>query len=360
MILKVNDRFVNRKVDYFNEFTLHLAYNSVASSFGFRFYFDPYNERHKELACVSHYHGVQVEEQGELLLTGTIVDQDFGQASQKEMTTFSGYSRPGVLEDCEIPPNLSLQADGLSLKQIAQRVLKPFKIDMIIDDAVASKMSKSFDVSAASDSATVKSYLTDLAKQKDIIIGHDELGRLLFTEAKTTLSPILDFDLTKGSIPGIKFRFKFGGQGIHSHITMRKQAGIDGGNAGEQTLRNPYVVGSSAYRPTVKTQSSGDDNDTSLAVRRALANELREIRLTITMDRWIIDGKIIRPNNVITIFAPELYIYKKTTFFIESIDYTGNQKSTTAVLNCVLPEVYTNQVPVSIFAGINLYAKPHV
>lgn len=356
MKLKINDRFENRVIEYFNKFTLNLAFNQIGSSFSFVSYFDPNNAQHKELYAPSHFHECTVEHNDELLLTGTILSQGFKQGIVKQMVGLSGYSRPGVLEDCEIPTSAyPLQFDGLSLTEIANRLAKPFKVDVIVDDSVSERMNKSFKVSTASESQNVKSYLAELAKQKDIIMTHNEKGQLLFTQPNTKGTPILDFDTTKGTIPGTSFNLDFNGQGMHSHVTLQKQASSDGGNAGEQTGRNPYVVGKFSFRPSVKSQSSGDDNDTGLAVKRAIANELKGLKLQITTDRWIVDEKIIKPNNTITIIAPEIYIYNKETFFIESINLVGDEKQTTATLNCVLPAVYDGSKPVNIYRGINLH-----
>lgn len=356
MILKIDDRFENRKIDLFNKFNLNLVYNAVGSTFSFEAFFDPQNPLHQEIYAPSHFHGCTVEFNDELLLTGIILSQGYKQNKTKNLVGLSGYSRAGVLNDCEIPPSLyPLQFDGLSLIQISERLTARFKINVVVDPSVSERINKPFDVSTASESQNIASYLADLAKQKDIIMSHNEYGDLLFTQAKTDGEPILTFDTTKGTLPGVEFSFSFNGQGMHSHITLQKQQSEDGGNAGESTIRNPYVVGSFAYRPTVKSQSSGDDNDTSLAAKRALSNELKGIKLTIKLDRWVVDGKIVKPNNTIDIIAPELFIFRKETFFIESINYQGDQEKRTATLNCVLPSVYNGKTPVNIYRGINLH-----
>lgn len=356
LTLKINDRFRNRKVDFFNEFNFNLKYDSVASTFGFNFYFDPYNIELKELACVTHFHEVTLQFNEELLVKGVITNQRFKQTTKKELASFGGYSLPGVLEDCQIPTSLyPLQSDNLSLLEIARKLTRPFNIDVVVDPNVQSKVNKIFKTSTASATSSIKDYLTDLASQKDIVISHDENGNLLLTQANTDQSPVLEFDLRNGGIPGTNFEMSYDGQGMHSHITMQKQASLNGGNSGVDTIRNPYVIGS-YFRPKVKSQTSGDDNDTSLASRRELGNELRGLNLTIETDRWVVDGKILRPNSIISIIAPELYIYKKTKWFIESINYRGNNESITATINCVLPEVYNNKKPSSIFRNINLHA----
>lgn len=364
MVLKINDRFQNRVVNFFNNFSFNLVHDSVGSTFGMDFYFDPQNVLHKEIACVSHFHEVTLEYNGELLLTGQMLQQNFKASSKKELASFTGYSLPGVLEDCEIPTSLyPLQSDGLSLREIAQKLIRPFNLKMVIDGSVSDRMNKVLMTSTASESQTIKSYLASLASQKKIIISHNEKGNLLFTESKTDSTPIIDFDGLNGRAPGlsgiipaIEMALSFDGQGMHSHITLQKQASSDEeGNAGEATVRNPYVIGS-VYRPSVKSQSSGDDNDTGLAARQAVSNELKGLKLTINLDRWDVNGKIIRPNQLITVYYPEIYIFKKTTWFIESVNFTGNQKENTCVLNCVVPEVYNGKTPESIFKGINLHA----
>jgi prophage tail gpP-like protein len=358
MQLFINDRFHNRKVDFFNEVQVNLKYDSVASTFSFLYYFNPKNPDHKEMACVSHFHDVTLKYNDETLITGVLLQQRFSHRATKQLASFGGYSRPGVLEDCTIDPNsYPLQSDGLSVASIARRVIAGFnpKIELVIDPAVSSRANEALSTSTALEQQRIKQYLTEIATQKQIIVSHDEFGNLLLTEA-TKKKPILSFDLSQGSIPGVEFDFDFNGQGMHSHITLMKQASIDGGNAGQNTIRNPYVVGS-VTRPVVQNQSSGNDNDTGLAARQALSSELRNIRLTVKLDRWTVDGKIIRPNNLIEIIDHELFFYKKTTWFIESVTLNGNETSETATLNCVLPEVYTYETPVSIFSGINIHPR---
>ncbi len=351
--LKINDRFRNRTVRHFNNVRINLRYNSIGSTFGVSFLFNPNNPEHKELACVSHFHEAQLFYNDELIITGIITTQKYSASSVVSMVSLGGYSKTGVLEDCQIPTSLyPLQFDNLSLKEIARKLIKPFKLKMVIDDAVSGKMSKNFKTSTSSSRSTIKDYLSNLASQKNIIISHDNKGNLLFTESKTKKEPILYFDLTKETPKGTKFDMSFNGQGMHSHITLQKQADIDGGNAGEYTIRNPYVIGG-YYRPKVKSQTSGDDNDTKLSAQRELSNELKNMTLTITLDRWIVDEKLIKPNNLISILAPNLYIYKKTDWFIESVEFEGNTKKQIAILNCVLPEVYNNEKPISIYHGIN-------
>jgi prophage tail gpP-like protein len=345
MQLKINHRLGVSKVDYFNSFSLNLKYDSVASTFGFQFYFDPKNKEHAELACVSHFHEAIVEHNGETLVNGFLLSQEFNSGPKKEMAQFGGYSKTGVLADCTIPVDLyPLQTNGLSIKQICERLLKPFKLKVKVDPSVADKANQSISDITAEQSQTIMDFLTEACTQRNIILSHDEQGNLLLTSVNTKSKPL--FHVEDGLI-GTNIKLNFNGQGMHSHITVMKQASADGGNAGEYTIRNPYVP--IVFRPITIQASTGNDVTIQEATMNELAKELKNITLTVTTDRWEVDGKIIRPNNTITVYSPENYIYKKTEFFIADIAFTGDQKKTTAVLTCYLPEVYNGKMPKNIF-----------
>jgi hypothetical protein len=140
---------------------------------------------------------------------------------------------------------------------------------------------------------------------------------------------------------------RFNGQKMHSDITVQKQAGIEGGNSGENTIVNPFVP--FVYRPKVVKQNSGNDNDTLEAAKSIRSAEMKGIVLTIKTSMWEIEGEVIKPNQIITVRNPELYLYKKSNWFIESVKLDGDEKQTIATLTCVLPETYNGGTPSYIF-----------
>lgn len=353
MNLKINHRIKNGVVNvlYFNKFKVRLVFDSIASTFSFGFLFNEKNREQAEMACVSHYHEAILQHDGETLITGILLNQGFSESAVAEYSEFGGYSHPGVLEDCSIPPDLyPLQTDGLSLADIANKLAARFHIKCVIDPSVSKEMNKVISKSTAEPTQTVKDYLAELCKQRYVVMTHNEKGDLFFTKAKTDLQPIIDFS---DGVIGTNIKMNFNGQGLHSHITVMKQASSSGGNAGEFTIKNPYVPVAKIFRPKVIILSSGDDITIEEAAKQALAAELKNITFSIKTDRWKVDGKIIRPNNVVTIYSPKNFIYKKIKVFIESIDYDGDNESMTAELNCVLPEVYNGETPKNIFVEVH-------
>ena len=356
--LIINDRIKDRRVDFFTRFNISLRFDSFGSAFSFEAPFNYKNQDHVDMFCIGHYHVVKIEYNGKRFLTGYLIDNGFSSEPTKQLVTFGGYSLAGVLEDCNInTDNYPLQMDGLTLSEIVDRLVKPFNVSYRIDPSVSSEMNSAFDKATAEPTQTIKDFITKLAGQKNIIITNNESGQLVFTRANTNKSPILDFDNSlEQSIPFTKMQLGFNGQGMHSHITVVKQQDEDGGNAGEDTVRNPFVFPSAVFRPKVVTQSSGDDIDTAKAARNILSNELKNLKLTISTDRWEdINGDIIKPGNIVTVKNPEIYLFKKIPWFIEQVIFRGDQAAFTTEIVCSLREVYNGQTPEYIWKGINLH-----
>ena len=351
MILKIDDRIRNTEVEFFNDLDLTLTYDGLASSFSFGFYFDPEDQTLIDLACIGHYHLCTLEDKGELILKGYILNESFKSSRKRELARISGYTISGVLQDCQIPTSLyPLQNDGLTLREITRKLIQPFNLQFEVDSSVASLVDSVYDTTTANEGQTIGSYLAELASQKNVILTHTPEGKLLYTKVKTNLKPILDLDST-GSDIGMTLTFN--GQAMHSEITVMKQASPDGGNAGQATISNPYVP--YVYRPLVKVQSSGDDNDTELAAKNILAAELKNLKVVITLDTWYANDTLIKPNNLVSVRNPEIYIFKKTKLFIESVKLTGTVSSQRSTLTCYLPAVYDGSIPKYIFEEINLH-----
>jgi prophage tail gpP-like protein len=334
-----------QKISQFNNFSLDLRYDSVASPFQFEWYFDPKDRKSTILAHVSHFHIVEIWHDGEQLLKGYILSESFTDKAQETINTLAGYSLPGVLEDCQIPIDQKRQFINLSLREIATQLVEPFDFDLIIDPAIAAEVDSIFAISEAEIGDSIKKYLTEIAAQKNINITHDRSGNLYLTKVKTDLVPIAHF--SRG-VPGVEMNLIFNGQEIHSHITVVKQASSNSGNASEYTIENPYAP--YVYRPKIIKQDSGTDIDTKLAAENALAAELKNIKLIIKLDRWTnSDGKIFRPNNLVSVTNPQIFVYENTNWFIENVSLKGDESEMTAELTCVLPEVYNGKYPENIF-----------
>lgn len=336
--------------DFFNKVTVDLKFDSVASTFKFVALFDHTNQEHLDLFRPFSYRSCEIlSNRGDLLIKGTILNNVFTNEAKPTLASINGYSKPGVLEDSTIPVSLyPLQFDGLTLKEITNQIIKPFGIGLVIDGTASADANVVYDIQKGSEAENVKSFISRIASQKNIVLSHDKKGNLVFTKGRTNTNPVAKFSLENGT--ATKITLSCNGQKMHNKITVQKEADIEENNAGEETISNPFV---SVFRPTTKTQTSGTDNDTAEAAKNALGTELKGLKLTIETDRleWLLAGKFetIEPNRIISVIAPECYILKETKFFIESVSLKSDETSETAIIKAVLPEVYTGNIPKNIF-----------
>lgn len=369
MQLKVRDRII----DKYNNIAVSLRYDSVASPFGANIYFNPSNADDRRLFVPGNYNPVTIVHGKETLITGVLLSAGFQDSAVKHLMNIGGYSKAGVLDDCQNSvDNYPLQFNNVSLFEIAQKLCSPFGLNVVVDDIVKNECSAAYAVGQTMEpDDTIKNFLTKLAVQKNIVLSHDIAGNLLFTRADTTKQPIFNF---VNGMPWVGMSLNFDGQQMHSVIWGIGQGNIDTANASEASIKNPYVQShlnfmetarlntilkpgvsyDTGYRPRVSMQTSGGDNDTTLTARQLLSQELKTIRLSIEIQGWELKGKLVRPNNIITVTNPDLFLYQKTRWFIESVDFRGDERSETATLNCVLPECYNNETVKNVFTGTNL------
>lgn len=343
MILKVN----NNQFDYWDSIEVTLRFDSVASSFSFSGYFNPNNPDHRELYRPLSYHAATIEYEGQRLITGTLITPGFSSEAQPQLATLAGYSVTGVLEDCEIPTSAyPLQNNGVSLKQIADKLCKPFGIKVVVDAAATKKANETYTVSTADHKQSVKATLAELASQKNLVLTHDAMGNLLITIANTAQQPVYNF--IPGNAPdGTQMRLSVDGQRMHSSIHVIGQPTVDNPNARQSTVTNPYV---STFRPRIVRQTSSNNNDAQPGARNYLSEELKAIKLNIDIVGWVLGGSIIRPGSIITVKDPALYLYNTTRFFVEEVTYHKSANEERATITCVLPECYNNETPKNIFA----------
>lgn len=341
----MNIKIGNKDFKYWESLRVSLQYGTVSSSFGFNATYNPDNATQKQMFQPGAFPNCVVQHDGETLLTGVLWPTSFVKKPEPDFKGFAGYSSTGVLEVSAIPKEAyPLQYNNLSIKQIATKMLNPFGISLEIDSDVADAANADIETVEAQPTQTVSAFLSELCAQKNIILTHTAAGKLLLTRRPSVQKPILDFEQ---SIPGQSFFLSFDGARLHSHITVRGQSSINGGNAREHTITNPYVI--NGYRPHSINQTMGTGADTATAAKNALAAELRAVQLTVNIDRWTVDGSVIKPGSIISVKDPDQYLYKKTKFFIERVDLTGTADQQEATLSCVLPEVYNGGTPKNIF-----------
>lgn len=334
-VIKIN----GKKYDFFTNLTINLNHGDLASSFSFSAFYDPTQPAHREIFRPFTYSDCVIEtEEGQVILTGTILSHKFGTSSQRRLATLSGYSKTGVLIDSTIAAvNYPLEKTELTLAEVARELCDPFGIPVTVSrDANAAN--EKFAKVVADPTETVGSFLTKLAAQKNLVLNHDVLGNLFIELISTFSTPVAFFE---DGQPGVEISLDANGQALHSEITVMKQASTNTDNAAEASFSNPYV---DAFRPLVKKQSSGSDNNTADAAKNSVLAELRNgLKLVIKTDRWEWvnnSPELIIPNRLISVKSPDNFLFNQTKMFVDSVVLQGSKTSETAILTCIIPEIF--------------------
>lgn len=323
-----------KKFDFFTNVTIVLNYNAIASSFSFEGLedFTPPPLQYNDCQILG--------ENNEILITGTILNPQYVATNKPEVIRVSGYSTPGILEDCDIPVSLyPLQLDKLTLKQITDKLLSLFKVKYIATANIQIEFNKIFKKTNSEPGQKIKDFINELASQRGIILTHDNLGRLVFTKIEANLLPVVaEFD--EGD-PGIEsMDLQVDAQSMHSEISVLRQADEESPNSGQFTIQNPYVP---VFRPKTIVLTSGDINDVEKAARNELGAELRNIVLTIVTTKFIKAGEKIKAR------APSLKLNVYTEFFVETTVITATNNAVRYELTCVPIDVFTQNKVQNIF-----------
>lgn len=377
MQIKIEDIIV----DTYTNLRLTTRYDSLVSDFQFSVIYDPNNATHRRIYKPLGYQRIVISNGSTTLLTGTVLNIEYEDSPIPTLITLSGYSRTGVLEDCQIPLEEPQQWFTSNLKEITEKLIAPFDLKLVIDPIIAQYVNVNYDNVEAKETETIKDFLAKIASQKHVILTHDEFGNVRYTKARvgsetttddtlTTVTvtpvsadidgaadynaqrivtvnyePVFTFD---GSQPNTKIKMITNGQNMHSTISVVKQSDVvDVQQVVDATVANPYVQ--SVYRPNVSVQSASTGGDVPITARNILSEELKNISLSIETNTWYLGNRIAQVNNTVNVISRNCFLFRKTLFFIREATYSGDADKQILTLNCCLPDVFTDGEPKNIF-----------
>lgn len=316
----------NKIFSYFSTVNVSLKLNTIASTFtfsGFDRFFD-----------ILSYQKCKVLFGNETILTGVALNPANSFKKEPTLLSVSGYSKTGILEDCTFPPDLyPLQFDGLSLKDIALKVTNYFGLTLKVFDNAEDLASIPYEKVTANVDETIKSFLSKLCTQRGLILTHDNLGRLLIYKIEAKIAPFSNLLISDA----LEASFTPNAQGLHSNITVVRQAKKDNDNSQQVTKKSPFISG--INRPLVKMLQDGEEIEE--AANRIICAEARSFGLKLTFEGLA----LYRAGFYITLDGPILK--KRTKFIIESVDFTVDKSQERTTINIVLPCVYTGILPSS-------------
>lgn len=288
------------------------------------------------------YSDIEVTVGGVSLFTGTAVSVVPVQEAAQRIITVSGYSLPGVLQDCTAPASsFPLEFNDQGLREIAETLCKPFglAVDFQGDQGDV------FERVALEAEQKIFDFLADLAKQRNLIIASTPDGKLLFWNGVETGSPVAR--LVQGFSPLLSITPFFSPQDYYSSITGIRSV-IIGSEGTQFTVPNARLLG--VIRPI--TFSVGDTTEAGLtkAVEAKAGRMFGNMAsYTVKVNTWRDSfGELWKPNTIISVHASGAMIYGEYKFVIRTVEFNRTSREETASLNLVIPGSFNGKVPDSL------------
>lgn len=318
---------ITRSVDSMD--TIQLSAPFEADAEGFKSAFRPLSFR-----------PITVTLGGAPLFTGTAVGIRPSVTPAGKTMEMSGYSTPGVLNDCNVPASAApLEFNNQKLTEIAGTIAGYFGItvDFRADPGAV------FDRVSANASKKALSFLTELATQRNLIISSTSSGDLLIWQAATAETPVAS--LKQGEQPLSAIIPTFKPQSYYSHLTGIQPTELSF-LAGPQTTEvNPRLSG--VLRPLTFMTPDTPGADAAAAVKSKLGRMFGEaVTYTIEVPTWRApNGALWAPNQTIEIEAPDAMVYGPFKFLVRSVRFRVTPKARTATLNLILPGALRGEAP---------------
>lgn len=275
------------------------------------------------------------------LFAGTMVDVA-PVLSDAKTVRVTCYSTPGVLNDCT--PSAStfpLEFNNQNLYQIAQKLAAPFGVTVIFNASFGGR----FERVACEPGKKVLEFLTDLAKQRGLLIASNELGHLVFDSPTAAALPAAPVAILKqGVSPVVSITPTISPQEYYSHIT-----GMTGATAGvpgaKYTVKNPRLSG------VVRPYTFDSDDATRAELRESVSAKVGRMianvaTYSLQLSTWRDPaGKVWQPGTRLILEAPDAMIYSPFEFLIRSVTLKAEAGSRQASLELVLPESFSASTP---------------
>ncbi len=317
---------ITRSIDTMDTVEFGAPFDSEAP--GFRETFRPFS-----------FKTVVITVGGTPLFTGTMVAVNPVVENAQKVISVSGYSLPGVLNDCTSPASsFPLEYDNQGLREIATALAAPFgiSVDFQADQGAV------FERVASEPGKKVLAFLTELAKQRNLIISSSSRGKLVFLQSAESGQPVAR--LQQGSAPVLSVTPFFSPQEYYSHITGIEPVVV--GLAGSQfTVKNPRLLG--VTRPLTFNAPDTLDADVKAAVEAKAGRMFGSMAsYSVRVATWRDpNGKLWEPNTLVKLLAPDAMIYDEYEFIIRSIEFSRDRATETATLNLVIPGSFSGKIP---------------
>ena len=301
--------------------------------------FDPDAPGFKDTFRPFTYKPLVVTVGGSPLFTGTLVGITPSVDNTQKTLNISGYSLPGVLNDCTPPASAyPVEFNELDIKGVAEALCKPFGLAVQFDADPGS----TFERVAVDPGNTVLSFLSDLARQRSLVVSSTPEGLLLFQQSTELGAPVAS--LSQGASPVLSVSPSFSPQQYFSHVTGLEPV-LLGTEGSQYTVKNPHLAG--VTRPVTFKAGDVQGGDLKTSVEAKLGRMYGNMAsYSVTVNTWRdVRGALWDPNTTIKLESPGAMIYSAYEFIVRGVRFERDDNQESAALDLVLPGSFRGEAP---------------
>lgn len=276
---------------------------------------------------------------GKRMVTGTLMETTPALSSAGSEKGLVGYSATINIVDSHLKPG-DYEDNNISIKERAEKLLKPYGLRVYADDFAAEKANEKIDRITASESDTIFQHLVKLAAQKKILISSTEKGNLLLTRANIDSKPVGTIE-EAASGSSIEYTAKFDGRKRFSVWRIDCQTPFKK-NKKNGISKDPAV-------PIMRFKNVKVDNDTEGAIQET-AEWIRSKEFVKAMEVpfpfpsfYAPNGEIWRENTTVIVKSPTIGVPDGFKFLISKVEYKRESTGDGVILSLVPPQVYTGE-----------------
>jgi prophage tail gpP-like protein len=297
----------------------------------------PFDVDDKKLSNLLRPYGYQksaVYLGNQLIINGTLYNVENILSQQGSSKVLEGWTITADIIDSSLEP-VDYEASKISLAERATALCEPFGINVTVDISALDESNEVFDRVTAEPSDTVFSHISNLARQRGVLVTCNSAGELVLLRANVNGSPVAT--LEEGKPPLQDFAIKFDGRArFHTYRAI-----------GETPKEITFAEATDDLVPEgrltvieVDESARGDVQGAADWARSKKAADVLEMSLPVYT--WYdSDDNLWEPNTLVTVISPTMGIPDGFNFLIRSVEYLFDSTGTRATLGVVPPTVYT-------------------
>lgn len=300
--------------------------------------FEPNLASFKETFRPFSFKSIEITVGGEPLFKGTMISVIPTLGDSKTIQV-SAYSTPGVLNDCTAPASAyPLEYNNQNLQAITNAAIKPFGLSAVFE----AEPGAVFERVAINPGQKLLDFISDLARQRNLVISSTERGELLFRKSIESGIPVAK--LRQGESPVVSVSPTFNPQDYYSHVTGIEPIVV--GLAGDVfTVKNGKLT--NLLRPfTFQAQDS--ESGTLKDAVEAKAGRMfgNMVSYKVALNTWRDPaGDLWQPNTLVNLQSNNAMIYEPYNLVIRSVEFSRDENSQTATLDLVIPGSFSGKIP---------------